>query len=576
MIKKWLLSAMLILTSVVGVGQSVAFWSDRAVGVFPFGNGNVTGLVPIQYGPVRVCTIPASGSPCTPVASITDINGNALTINGGNFGQLTTDVVGRFAFGCTPGNYLVQVAASSNNVPVLSYPVTCPSGSSLLTSNNIWSGINTFNGLTNLVGGGSFGASWTKGTASSPYILQLKDAGGLNNQLIGFNIEQEYNPTSSANYLSFAQASEIFTPTSNSQTFPSQTVSVYGSASHFGSGAINSIFGGNFEGFNSGPSTATLIAGVGATANNGGVAAGSPVQTPTNNGNANNLRAFDGIAKNFSSGVVTNAVNFYAEGVQNTGGGTIINAIGLDVAAINGATNNYAIRTSTGQVVIGDVATFNSRVGIGGAPISQDSLLVNPISTLTGTGQAGIQSAPTCSSSATVTCVGVMSRADTQTAAFTNNLLAAFFVQDAIKGAGSTITKQVGLEVPTLSSGATNLAIETGANPSIFGGNITAPSYATTTNCASTGGTCGSAASGSVGITNPATTVTISTTAVTANSVIFVFEDSTLGTKLGATCNATLGRTYMVTTRTANTSFIITASATPAANTACLNYLIIN
>lgn len=98
----------------------------------------------------------------------------------------------------------------------------------------------------------------------------------------------------------------------------------------------------------------------------------------------------------------------------------------------------------------------------------------------------------------------------------------------------------------------------------------------TATNCSSTGGTCGSAAAGSVGITNPATTVTVSTTAVTANSQIFVFEDSTLGTKLTATCNATAGRTYMVTTRTAGVSFIITASATPAANTACLSYLIVN
>lgn len=107
-------------------------------------------------------------------------------------------------------------------------------------------------------------------------------------------------------------------------------------------------------------------------------------------------------------------------------------------------------------------------------------------------------------------------------------------------------------------------------------GSVNSGTYLTGTNCSSTAGTCGSAAAGSVGITNPATTVTVSTTAVTANSQIFVFEDSTLGTKLTATCNTTLGRTYMVTTRTAGTSFIITASATPAANTACLSYLIIN
>lgn len=107
-------------------------------------------------------------------------------------------------------------------------------------------------------------------------------------------------------------------------------------------------------------------------------------------------------------------------------------------------------------------------------------------------------------------------------------------------------------------------------------GTLIATAYQTKTNCASTGGTCGSAASGSVGITNPATTVTVATTAVTANSVILVTEDATLGTKLTATCNSTTGRTYLITTRTPATSFIITASATPAANTACLNYWIIN
>lgn len=107
-------------------------------------------------------------------------------------------------------------------------------------------------------------------------------------------------------------------------------------------------------------------------------------------------------------------------------------------------------------------------------------------------------------------------------------------------------------------------------------GSVNSASYFTQANCASTGGTCGSAPTGSVGITNPATTVTVSTTAVTANSTIFIQEDATLGTKLSATCNSTTGRTYMVTTRTAGTSFIITASATPAANTACLNYWIVN
>jgi len=127
-------------------------------------------------------------------------------------------------------------------------------------------------------------------------------------------------------------------------------------------------------------------------------------------------------------------------------------------------------------------------------------------------------------------------------------------------------------QVPSIALGTTPSAFRTIVNSSTFS---VAPA-AGLTNCASTAGTCRSWFTGSVGITNPATTVTVSTTAVGANSQIIIFEDATLGTKLGATCNATAGRTYMVTTRTGGTSFIITASATPAANTACLNYAILN
>lgn len=120
-----------------------------------------------------------------------------------------------------------------------------------------------------------------------------------------------------------------------------------------------------------------------------------------------------------------------------------------------------------------------------------------------------------------------------------------------------------------------------------FTGAITAPGvtssstasatkYNTAVNCASSGGTCTSASAGSVSIAAAATTVTVSTTAVTANSEIFVFEDSTLGTRLSVTCNTATGRVYSVTTRTPATSFIVTASAAPVTNPACLNFLVVN
>ncbi len=105
-----------------------------------------------------------------------------------------------------------------------------------------------------------------------------------------------------------------------------------------------------------------------------------------------------------------------------------------------------------------------------------------------------------------------------------------------------------------------------------------APLYLTTTNCSSAAApaVCSAAPAGSVAIAAAGTTVTVNTTAVTANSQIFLQEDSSLGTKLSVTCNTTTGRLYTVTARTAGTSFVITASAAPTTNPACLSYSIVN
>jgi hypothetical protein len=111
------------------------------------------------------------------------------------------------------------------------------------------------------------------------------------------------------------------------------------------------------------------------------------------------------------------------------------------------------------------------------------------------------------------------------------------------------------------------------ANPSFVGPVLT---LTTLTNCSSSGGTCAAAPAGSVSIAAAATTVTVSTTAVTANSQILIHEDSSLGTKLGVTCNTTIVRTYAVTARTAGASFVVTTSAAPVTNPACLSYMIIN
>jgi len=96
-------------------------------------------------------------------------------------------------------------------------------------------------------------------------------------------------------------------------------------------------------------------------------------------------------------------------------------------------------------------------------------------------------------------------------------------------------------------------------------------------NCSDSAGAaaCGAAPAGAVVIDAGATTVVVSTTAVAANSQIFVTFDSSLSTRLGITCNATVALP-VVSARTTSTSFTISVPAAPAVNPACFDYFIIN
>src|SRR6266850_959683 len=132
-----------------------------------------------------------------------------------------------------------------------------------------------------------------------------------------------------------------------------------------------------------------------------------------------------------------------------------------------------------------------------------------------------------------------------------------------------------------------NLAIAVAGAQAILisgGGIVTdrtfsAPLYGTTSNCSSSASpaVCGSATAGSFVLPAAATTVTVNTTAVTANSQIFVIEDDSLGTKLSVTCNtATAVPEPNITTRVASTSFSIAVTVAPATNPKCYSYFIVN
>lgn len=109
-----------------------------------------------------------------------------------------------------------------------------------------------------------------------------------------------------------------------------------------------------------------------------------------------------------------------------------------------------------------------------------------------------------------------------------------------------------------------------------FAGGVIAPTYSTATSCAVFWGQCGNAPAGSVGLSPGANSIQIFTTAVTAQSQIFVQEDSSLSNVLGVTCNTRPGRTYLITNRAPGVSFDVAVSPTPSGEPACLSYHIVN
>ena len=140
-----------------------------------------------------------------------------------------------------------------------------------------------------------------------------------------------------------------------------------------------------------------------------------------------------------------------------------------------------------------------------------------------------------------------------------------FTMLRGILGSGDTYVFTAAT-IPTLTSTTINNS-----------GVTTSGSYRTTSVCALSGTNpnCGSAAAGFVSILAGATTNTISTSAVTANSQILLQFDPTLGTALGVTCNTNSQAIYP-TTKNAASGFIVTTSTAPTTNPLCFSYSVVN
>jgi len=101
--------------------------------------------------------------------------------------------------------------------------------------------------------------------------------------------------------------------------------------------------------------------------------------------------------------------------------------------------------------------------------------------------------------------------------------------------------------------------------------------FSTMTNCASSTSpaACASAPEGAVVIAAGHTSVVVDTTLVTANSNIAVTFDSSIGSRLGVTCNTTPALPT-ISARSVGKSFTISVASAPSSNPACFTFRIGN
>ena len=116
----------------------------------------------------------------------------------------------------------------------------------------------------------------------------------------------------------------------------------------------------------------------------------------------------------------------------------------------------------TGNVTLGDATTdtvtVNGYMGVGGVLSAANGLRVGS-SALTGTAQTGVNSAPVGTSAATSSVRAFVANLETAAAAFTTSFTAGLLVNDVVKGAGSTITNQYGIQISDQTQGTNNYGI---------------------------------------------------------------------------------------------------------------------
>jgi len=311
--------------------------------------------------------------------------------------------------------------------------------------------------------------------------------------------------------------------------------------------------------FVSGATTTNTIAGFTAVPTTGDVVTCTVVATTctlTDGGAPGGAPAFSAItgATNTTAAMICgtgcslSSVPQFNVGAVGTSGilglkGTTSGTATLTAPAVAGTTTNPIVSSNNIQVPVGAVTTPGLGIGAGGSGIFSVG--------------GGV----------TLEVTGV-----SQLAAFTNSVRV---LPTAALGfaSGSLDTNALDTAISRDSAGVMDVGNGTASDVT---GTIKPGKYATGTNCNSSASpaVCGSAAAGMFTLAATTTSVTVNTTAVTANSEIIVFNDDSLGARLGVTCNTGID-SVLVSARVAATSFTVTGSA-PVTNPNCYSYLIMN
>lgn len=137
---------------------------------------------------------------------------------------------------------------------------------------------------------------------------------------------------------------------------------------------------------------------------------------------------------------------------QKVDGGSTGNFTSLNTGTLDVTGNSTLGDAST------DTVTVNGYMGVGAAASTDSKLyIVGPATS--GTNQYGVQVRASGTSGATGSVRAVYGRADTEAASFTTSAAVSFWSDDAIKGAGSTITNQHGVYISDQTQGTNNYGI---------------------------------------------------------------------------------------------------------------------